>query len=83
MSKIKTWQERYEPFHNNCCDRTEFSIECRDAEIADLRAALASSATTSTLNFENIENCFPEDGCHARKEDGALVVSAQWLHDFA
>lgn len=34
------------------------------------------------LNFEEIEDCFPEHGalCAA---DGRITVSAQWLHDFA
>ena len=35
------------------------------------------------LTFEQIEDCFPEKGCYSRNEDGALVVSVQWLHDFA
>lgn len=35
------------------------------------------------LTFEQIEDCLPEEGCYSRNEDGALVVNAQFLHDFA
>jgi hypothetical protein len=38
---------------------------------------------TGDLTFDQIEDAFPEVGMYARQEDGALVSSAQWLHDFA
>jgi len=41
MNKIKTWQERYA---DN--DQGLLASECKELEIAELRAALASSATT-------------------------------------
>jgi hypothetical protein len=48
------------------------------------RATKAEAASrNAALSFEQIEDAFPEDGLHTRKEDGACVVSAQWLHDFA
>jgi hypothetical protein len=36
----------------------------------------------AALTFEQIEGCFPERGC-SMSHDGALVVDAQFLHDFA
>ena len=34
------------------------------------------------LNFDEIEDCFPERGALCAIE-GRITVSAQWLHDFA
>lgn len=34
------------------------------------------------LDFEQIEDCFPEGGALCAV-DGRVTVSAQWLHDFA
>jgi hypothetical protein len=34
------------------------------------------------LNFEKIEDCFPEHGALCAVDD-RITVSAQWLHDFA
>lgn len=34
------------------------------------------------LNFDEIEDCFPEHGAFCLV-DGRVAVSAQWLHDFA
>lgn len=34
------------------------------------------------LNFEEIEDCFPEHGALCAT-DGRVTVSAQWVHDFA
>ena len=33
------------------------------------------------LTFNEIEDCFPEHG--GTTDDGAMICSAQWLHDFA
>lgn len=35
------------------------------------------------MTFEEIEDCFPEDGFFANKDGSAIEVSAQELHDFA
>lgn len=35
------------------------------------------------LDFDSIEDCFPEHGGYCDNETGGIVVSAQWLHDFA
>lgn len=36
------------------------------------------------LTFEEIEDCMPDgNGCWSHDESGRLLVTAQWLHDFA
>lgn len=34
------------------------------------------------LSFEEIENCFPAEGCDGTG-NGEVIVTAQWIHDFA
>ena len=60
------------------------TIKSQGGDYKAIKQALAAEpASLVRLNFEQIEDCFPEKGCYSRKEDGALVTSAQWLHDFA
>ena len=36
------------------------------------------------MTFDEIEDCMPDgDGCWSHDETGRLLVTAQWLHDFA
>lgn len=35
------------------------------------------------LSFDEIEDAFPDAGLRSRPDNGALTVSAQFLHDFA
>lgn len=36
------------------------------------------------MSFEEIEDCMPDGyGCWSHDESGGLLVTAQWLHDFA
>ena len=36
-----------------------------------------------TLTNDEIEDCFPDNGCSSTEDGFGLVVSAQFLHDFA
>ena len=36
-----------------------------------------------TLSPDEIEDCFPDNGCSSTEDGFGLVVSAQFLHDFA
>lgn len=49
----------------------------------DTDASVRDAENGGGLSFDQIEDAFPEEGLHTRREDGAVVVSAQWLHDFA
>ena len=52
----------------------------------DTRSYLMGRYDTSPvkeLTDEEIEDCFPENGCSSTEDGFGLVVSAQFLHDFA
>ena len=44
---------------------------------------LWTSPQLKELTYEEIEDCFPENGCSSTEDGFGLVVSAQFLHDFA